>query len=144
MKGIEPMPSLAADHLSQALSQQIQQLYKTHLGHHPSKITCQSFEGKLAILLEDALTQPEQLLVNQGQTELVRQIRDCLHEILRPRIKALIQETMGVAVVDLLTATQLETGRVSLMVVLSSLDSDEAANLLTEAEQQVEQGKAVP
>lgn len=139
------MPSLAEDHLSQSLGQEIQQLYRTHLGHHPSKITCQSFEGKLAILLEDALTPPEQLLFSQGQIELVRQIRECLHEILRPRIKALIQEVMDVTVVDLLTATQLETGRVSFMVVLSSQDTaSPKPNSPAEKEWQVEQGKAVP
>lgn len=53
------MPRVADDLSNLALAQQIQQLYETHLGHHPSKIICQSFEGKLAILLEDALTQPE-------------------------------------------------------------------------------------
>jgi uncharacterized protein YbcI len=141
------MPSLANDRLSQALSEQIQHLYQTHLGHHPSKITCQSFEGKLAILLEDALTSPEQLLFSQGQAELVRQVRDCLHEILRPRIKTLIQEIMDVPVVDLLTATQLETGRVSFVVVLSSATDAPASSessLPMEVEQQVEQGNAVP
>jgi uncharacterized protein YbcI len=113
------MPSLVDNQLSPSLSQQIQKLYQAYLGHQPGKVTCQSFEGKLAILLEDALTQPEQLLFSQGQIELVRQIRDCLHEILRPQVQSLIQEVMGVNVIDLLTATQLETGRVSFMVVLA-------------------------
>lgn len=139
------MPSLANDHLSHSLSQEIQHLYRAHLGHHLSKITCQSFEGKLAILLEDALTPPEQLLFSQGQTELVRQIRDCLHEILRPRIKALIQEVTGVTVIDLLTATQLETGRVSFVVILSSQDATSPeSSSPAEMERQVEQGNAVP
>lgn len=135
------MPPLANEHLSLFLSQQIQQLYQTHLGHHPGQVTCQSFEGKLAILLEDALTKPEQLLFNQGQIELVRQVRDCLHEILRPRMKALIQEVMCVTVIDLLTATQLETGRVSFMAVLGS-ETDSSS--LEATEWQVEQGNAVP
>jgi uncharacterized protein YbcI len=101
-----------------ALADQIQQLYETQLGHLPHKVTCQVFEGKLAVILEDALTQPERMLLAQGQIVLVRQVRDCLNEILQTRIKALITELVGVAVSDLLIATQLDTGLVSIMAIL--------------------------
>lgn len=112
--------------LETTLADQIQQLYEIQLGHPPQKVTCQVFEDKLAILLEDALTQPERMLLAQGQTVLVRQVRDCINEILQPRIKALITEAVGVAVSDLLIATQLDTGFVSIMAILTE-DSHSAA-----------------
>jgi uncharacterized protein YbcI len=140
------MSALTNDQLSSSLNQRIEQLYQTHLDHHPSKVTCQTFEGKLAILLEDALTRPEQLLFSQGQTELVRQVRECLYDILCPRLKDLIQEITGITVVDLLTATQLETGRVSFMVILAAPTDLASSNVSprAEAEHQPEQDNVAP
>lgn len=113
------MTKLTNRQAESTLSDQIGILYWSQLGQQPRKITCQVFEDKLAIFLEDALTQPEQLLLAQGQVGLVRQIRDCLHEILQPRLKALISEVMTVTVSDLLVATQLDSGHVSFMAVLA-------------------------
>jgi uncharacterized protein YbcI len=47
--------------IERTLSQHIQSLYKNHLGHQPSKVTCELFADKLAIVLEDSLTTAERV-----------------------------------------------------------------------------------
>ncbi len=105
--------------LERTLSQRIQALYRTQLEHRPSKVTCQIFDEKIAIVLEDSITQPEQLLVKSGQEELAEQVRSELDEALQPQLKALIEEVVGVTVVDLLSDAKLETGRTATVVILS-------------------------
>lgn len=108
--------------IERTIAEEIRELYITQLGKQPALILCQQLEGKLMILLEDGLTQPERLLLAQGQTSLVHQVRESLHSILQPKICSIIESANPdhrVDVADLLITTQLETGRVSLIAVLS-------------------------
>ena len=105
--------------LERTLSQRIQALYRNQLEHQPSKVTCQVFDEKIAIILEDSITQAEQLLVNSGEQELAEKVRDELNEALEPQLKALIEEIVGVAVIDLLTNARLETGRIATIAILA-------------------------
>ena len=105
--------------LERTLSQRIQALYRNQLEHQPSKVTCQIFDEKIAIVLEDSITQPEQLLVNSGEQELAEKVRSELNEALEPQLKALIEEIVGVAVLDLLTNSRLETGRIGTIAILA-------------------------
>ena len=106
--------------LERTLSQRIQALYRNQLEHQPSRVTCQLFDEKLAIILEDSITQPEQLLVNNGQTELAEKVRAELDDALQPQLKELIEEVVGVNVVDLLSNAKLETGRTATVVILAN------------------------
>ncbi|HEY9780062.1 MAG TPA: DUF2294 domain-containing protein [Leptolyngbyaceae cyanobacterium] len=106
--------------LERTLSQRIQALYRNQLEHQPSRVTCQLFDEKLAIILEDSITQPEQLLVNNGQAELAEKVRAELDDVLQPQLKELIEEIVGVSVVDLLTNAKLETGRTATVVILAN------------------------
>ncbi|MBD1832334.1 DUF2294 domain-containing protein [Cyanobacteria bacterium FACHB-472] len=106
--------------LERTLSQRIQSLYRTQLGHQPSQVSCQIFDEKLAIILENSITQPEQLLAQNGQEELAEQVRSDLEKALQPQLKSLIEEVLGVSVIDLLSDAKIETGRTGTIVVLSS------------------------
>jgi uncharacterized protein YbcI len=106
--------------LERTLSQRIQALYRDQLGHQPSQITCQIFEEKIAIILENAITAPEQLLANSGQEELAEQVRTDLEKALEPQVKALIEEVVGVSVIDLLSDAKLDTGRTGTIAVLAN------------------------
>jgi uncharacterized protein YbcI len=106
--------------LERTLSQRIQALYRNQLEHQPSRVTCQLFDEKLAIILEDSITQPEQLLVNNGQTELAEKVRAQLDDVLQPQLKGLIEEVVGVSVVDILSNAKLETGRTATVVILAN------------------------
>lgn len=104
--------------LERSLSQQIQALYRSQLGHQPGKITCQLFDEKLAIVVEQSITQPEQLLVQEGQMSLVEQVHADLEEALQPQLRALIESILGVGVNDLLYGATLETERTGIIAVL--------------------------
>ncbi|MGB3298091.1 MAG: DUF2294 domain-containing protein [Phormidesmis sp.] len=109
--------------LEREISQKMQALYKKHLGHQPSKVTCQLFDSKLAMVLEDAVTPPEQLLIKEGQTELAEKMHADLNQAIRPHIKLLVESILGIAVIDLLSDATLETGRTGVIVVLSKTPS---------------------
>jgi len=101
------------------LSQKMQALYKKHLGHQPSKVSCQLFSSKLVVVLEDSVTQPEKLLVEGGQAGLAEQVRGDLNEAMQPQIKALVESILGVTVLDLLSDAAIESGRTGIIAVLS-------------------------
>lgn len=105
--------------IERTLSQRIQSLYRSQLEHTPSRVVCQIFDGKIAIILEDSITQPEQVLVDNGQQELAEKVRSELDEALQPQLKALIEEVVGISVLDLLSNAKLETGRSATIVILA-------------------------
>lgn len=104
--------------LERLLSQRLQSLYRTQLGHQPGKVTCQLFDEKLAIIIENSITPPEQLLANTGKAELAEQVRSDLDEAIQPQIRAAIEEVLNVTVLDLLSDATLETGRTGIIAVL--------------------------
>jgi uncharacterized protein YbcI len=103
-----------------SLSQRIQALYRGQLEHQPSRVTCQILVDKLVIVIEDSITQPEQILAEEGQTELVEQIRSSLSAAIEPQLKALVEEVLGVTVTDVLSDAKLESGRTGLIMLLST------------------------
>jgi uncharacterized protein YbcI len=74
---------------------------------------------KLIILIEDSITQPEQILAEEGQIKLAQEVRSELDDAIQPHLKALIEEVLNVKVVDLLSDATLETGRTGAIVVLA-------------------------
>jgi uncharacterized protein YbcI len=109
--------------LERTLSQRIQALYRTQLEHRPSQVFCQMFDEKIAIILEDVVTQPEQLLVESGKEELGEKVRQELDRALQPQLKDLIEEVVGVEVLDILSNTKIDTGRTATVAILASLPS---------------------
>jgi len=105
--------------IERTLSQRIQSLYRNQLEHNPSRVVCQIFDDKIAIVLEDSITQPEQVLVENGQEDLAQQVRLELDEALQPQLKALIEEVVGVTVIDLLSNAKLDTGRSATVAILA-------------------------
>lgn len=104
--------------LERTLSQRLQALYRDQLGHQPGKVMCQLFDEKVAIILEDSITPPEQLLADRGQADLAQQVRSELDEAIKPQLRALIEEVLSVPVLDLLSDATLETGRTGIIAVL--------------------------
>ncbi len=105
--------------LERKLSQDIQAFYRRHLGHRPSKVTCQLFDAKLAIIIEDSITNAEQILVQEGKSDLAEKVRSNLDNAIQPELKQLIEEIAEVRVVDILSDATLNTGRTGIIVVLS-------------------------
>ena len=110
---------LTRGQLERNLSQSIQAFYRHNLGHQPSKVTCQLFDAKLVIILEDSITNAEQILVEEGQNDLAEKVRSNLNEAVQPKLKQLIEEITEVKVVDILSDAALGTGRTGIIVILS-------------------------
>jgi len=106
--------------LERSISQKVQALYKQHLGHQPSKVTCQLFDSKMAIILENSITQPEQLLMEEGSMELAEKVRADLNQAIKPQIKSLIESVLNVDVLDILSDAAIDTARTGIIVVLSN------------------------
>jgi uncharacterized protein YbcI len=120
MKSTQSAPIPTQGQLQRSLSQQFQRLYRQQLNHCPGKITCQVIDDKVMLVIEDSVTKPEQVLVENGEAELAEQVREDLFTALKPQIIELIESTLGCEVVDVLTDATLVTGRTSLVVILSS------------------------
>ncbi|MGB3691400.1 MAG: DUF2294 domain-containing protein [Spirulinaceae cyanobacterium] len=105
--------------LERNLSQQIQKLYRDKVGSKPEKVACHLLKEKITIIIDEALTQPEQLLVDQGKNHLTEQVRSDLDKAVEEDLRELIEEIVGVKVVDLLMDTELESGRSGIIVILA-------------------------
>lgn len=106
--------------LERNLSQRIQALYRSVFGHQPSQVSCNLIDNKLVVTMENAITQPEQVLVENGQEELAEKVRSELETVLEPQIKEAINEVLGVDAIDLLNDATLETGRTGTIAILDS------------------------
>ncbi|MBE9012760.1 DUF2294 domain-containing protein [Pseudanabaenaceae cyanobacterium LEGE 13415] len=104
--------------LERTLSQRVQAFYRTQLGHQPSRVQCHIADGKVIIVLEDSITKPEQLLLETGQEELAEKVHDDLDKAIHPQLCALIEEIVGVKVIDILSDATFDTGRTGTIVVL--------------------------
>lgn len=105
--------------LERTLSQHIQKLYREHLDHNPGTVNCQLNKDKLMVVIEDSLTQPEQLIFQEGNSELVAKMRADLDEAIRPKIIDTVEAVLNQEVIDLMSDTTLATGRTGLVIVLS-------------------------
>ncbi|MEG3860851.1 DUF2294 domain-containing protein [Microcoleus sp. herbarium12] len=106
--------------LERSLGQSIQGLYRSLLGNQASQALCNLVDNKLIIVIENAITQPETLLVQNGQEDLAAQVRSQLQSVLELRLKELIKQVLGVGVTDLLSDATLETGRSGTIAILES------------------------
>ncbi len=102
------------------LSQRIQQLYCRLVEHEPSEVTCKLFDNTLTIVLENTLSRPLQLLARNDDPTLAQQVKLNVEAVIKPQLKQIVEEVFGVAVVDLLMDTSLETGRTGTIAILAS------------------------
>lgn len=105
--------------LERELGQAIQLLYRERLGKRPGKVSCQFFNAKVAITLEDSVTKPVRLLAEEGDEALARKVRSELLSAIEPELKQVIEQVTGVKVMDFLSDSTLATGRTGIIAVLS-------------------------
>jgi uncharacterized protein YbcI len=105
--------------LERKLSQEIQAFYRQHLGHLPSKVTCQLFGAKLAIIIENSITSAEKVLMDEGKSDLAQKVRSNLDGAIQPELKQLIEKIAEVEVLDILSDATLATERTGIIVVLN-------------------------
>jgi uncharacterized protein YbcI len=106
--------------VERTLTQRIQALYREQLGHQPSKITCQLSDQNVVLVLEGSITQPEQFLAQSGRVKLAEQVHSDIDDAIQPQLKAVIEETLNVSVVELLSDATLATGRTGIIALLTN------------------------
>ena len=106
--------------LERKLSQEIQSLYRRHLGHQPSKVTCQIFDAKLAIIIEGSITNAEQILIEEGKKKLAKEVRSNLDNSIQSELRQVIENIAELEIVDLLSDATLSTGRTGIIAVLNT------------------------
>ncbi len=106
--------------LERTLSQEVRAFYYAQLGHQPSQVTCQFMGDKIAILIEDSITRPEQLLAQSGQQRLAQRVRENINHVLQLQLKQLIEEVVKVPVIDLMIDSALKTSRTSTVAILAA------------------------
>ncbi|WP_017314582.1 DUF2294 domain-containing protein [Mastigocladopsis repens] len=105
--------------VERTLAQRIQALYREQLGHQPSKVVCQLSEQNVVVVMEGSITPPEVLLAHTGRLELAEQVHSDLDDAIQPQLKALIEETLNVTVLEVLSDATLETGRTGIIALLT-------------------------
>ena len=106
--------------LERKLSQEIQSLYRRHLGHQPSKVTCQIFDAKLAVIIEGSITNAEQILIEFGKQKLAEEVRSNLDNSIQSELRQLIENIAEVEIVDLLSDATLNTGRTGIIAIFNT------------------------
>lgn len=112
------IPKLIQVQLEQDLSKLIQSLFLTQLGHHPSRVSCQLIDKTLTITVDDPITQPEKLLIESGKQELAQEVRSLIYKAIQPQLKTLIEEAVGVSVIELLGDSKIQTGHTTITAIL--------------------------
>jgi uncharacterized protein YbcI len=109
------------EQLEQKLLECIQEVYLKTLGHQPQQISCKLVDKNLTIIIEDSITQPEQLLVDSGRQELAEQVRANIHLAFEPYLKSTIENVTSIPLTDLISKSSLDTGRTSIVAILADL-----------------------
>lgn len=112
---------LTAGQLERKLSQCIQSFYRNILGHAPSKVSCHLFTNKLLVVAENSITPAEKALAEVGKIELAQKVRANLYDLIREKLKLLIEEVSQVEVADLLSDTRLDTGLTGIIVIFNDI-----------------------
>jgi len=108
-----------SQNLENILADRIQSLFIDQLGHQPEDIYCRFLDNKLTIVIENAITKPEKLLIAAGYQDIVKKARDSIEKILRPEFKQIIEEITSSQVSNILFATHLDTNYVSIIALFA-------------------------
>lgn len=111
-------PNPTRGQLERMIGQRLQALYRDRTGHRPEKVTCQFFDEKLTIVLEQIVTPLEQFFLDSGRQELAQQIRSELESSLRTEILKLIEEITETNVSCLLSKADLKCNCSGIIAVL--------------------------
>lgn len=112
--------NLTVKQLEQEIVESIQDLFKNLLGHQPQQVSCQLVDKTLTVLLQDSITQPEQILVESGKNDLVKQVRSNILVAIESPLRANIEEVVGIPVIDLFSNSTLDTRRTSVVAILAA------------------------
>lgn len=106
--------------LERQLAQTIQALYRSEFGHLPSKVVCHLFAERVAIVAEDTVTTIEQVLWDNSQQDLAKNIRATIREAFTSQVKQQVADILQVDVEDAICDSTLSSGYLGLIVFLKN------------------------
>lgn len=121
MTHIETLPTKGQ--LERRLSQSILILHRDRLGQLPSKVSCQLFDNKIAIVVEDIATTTEKLLLESYRKDLAKQTRSITHLVFLPMIEEKINEVVQQKVVTIVSDYCLEHNYMGMIAILEQAPS---------------------
>ncbi len=107
------------EQFEQQLLESIQDIYLKTLGHQPQQLSCKLVDKNLTVIIEDSITQPEQLLIDNGKQELAQQVRTNIHLAFEPYLKSTIEKLTAIPLTDIISKSSLATGRTSIVAIFS-------------------------
>lgn len=107
--------------LERQISQTTQALYREGFGHNPSKVVCHIFGDKVVIILENAITSIEKLLIANSQINLVEDIRFSVEKVFSLQIRQKISEILNIETIDLISESSLDGEYVGMVAILSNV-----------------------
>ena len=124
--------------LEATLAQRVVAMYLTYLGHKPHQVSCQLVEKTVAIIIQGAITKPEQLLLKQGKQQLAEQVQSNIQIALQPQLRSIVEEIFAVPVIDILCDFNSDPGSTSAIVVLGKSPSANITTASTKLELELE------
>ncbi|MEM7714704.1 MAG: Na-translocating system protein MpsC family protein [Cyanobacteria bacterium P01_A01_bin.68] len=109
--------------LEQTLSERIKFIFHQQLGHQFQEIHCNLLENQLVIVIKQALTKPELLLIKNGHESIAKEVRNSIEEILRPQLKKIIEEITEKETTEILFSTHLDSNCLSLIALFVDSNS---------------------
>lgn len=106
--------------LERQISQTTQSLYREWFGHNPSKVVCHIFSDKVAIVVENAVTHIEKLLITNSQIDLAEEMRSAIERVFSLQVKQKIGEILNVETLDLILESRLDSEYVGMVAILSN------------------------
>lgn len=118
MEGEKVLPTRGQ--LERQLSQTIQSLYREKFGHLPSKVVCHLFSDKLAIIIEDAITAIEKLLIENSRLDLAENMRSAVNRDFSVQVKQTINEILKVEIIDIISESCLNSDYLGMIAILNN------------------------
>ena len=106
--------------LERRLSQTMLSLYRDRFGQLPSKVSCQIFDNKVAIVAESVVTSTERLLIDHSRCDLVKDVRSIVNSVFIPVVKEQIDQILQQKVVSIMSDYCLEYDYVGIIAILES------------------------
>lgn len=107
--------------LERQLCQTLQAIYRQKFGHSVRKVTCNLFADQLAIVAEDTVTTIEKILLDNSQSDLADSLRREIIKIFETQIKQTVANILQVEVIDLVSGSTLDSGRIGVIVFLNNV-----------------------
>jgi uncharacterized protein YbcI len=104
---LEPSNPLGGE-LNAAIARAVVGIHRHHVGRGPTKAQVFFRHNVVVTILGDVLTRAEQTLVANGEHDTVLELREQLHEAMRPELVAAVERLSGRAVIAFMSDAHLD------------------------------------